>query len=146
MNKKEPIAIVGMACRFPGGANSPDDFWRLLLQRADAITEIFPDRWSKDYYYHPDPLVPGKTYAKFAGQLENVWHFDPGFFGLSPRETIPMDPQQRLLLELTWEALESGGQVPAQLAGTDCSVYVGISTTDSANSRFDDPVLPTVIL
>ena len=139
MNNKEPIAIVGMACRFPGVAHTPEEFWRLLINRTDAITAIDPERWSMDYYYHPDPAVPGKTYARFAGQLENVWDFDPGFFGLSPRETIQMDPQQRLLLELTWEALESGGQVPAKLAGSDCSVYIGISSIDAANVRFDDP-------
>ena len=125
MKKKEPIAIVGMACRFPGGAINPENFWRLLINSSDAITEIEEDRWSWSYYYHPDPGVPGKTYARFAGQLEDVWHFEPGFFGLSPREAVQMDPQQRLLLELTWEALESGNQIPARLAGTDCSVFVG---------------------
>jgi len=139
MKKKEPIAIVGMACRFPGGANNPENFWRLLIDGTDAITEIDAARWSWDYYYHPDPSVPGKTYARFAGQLDSVWDFEPGFFGLSPREAVQMDPQQRLLLELTWEALEAGNQIPAKLAGTDCSVYIGISSTDYANVRFDDP-------
>jgi len=138
-NQKEPIAIVGMSCRFPGGADNPEAFWELLSNKTDAISEVADDRWSTSYYYHPDRDVPGKTYTKFAGQLEDIYHFEPDFFGLSPREVIMMDPQQRLLLEMTWEALESGGQLSEKLSGSDCSVFIGISGTDYASVRFDDP-------
>ncbi len=136
---REPIAVVGIACRFPGGCQTPDDFWRLLLNEGNAVTEIADDRWSQHFYYHPDRNAPGKTYVRTAGQLDNVFGFDPEFFGISPREATQMDPQQRLLLELTWEALEYGGQIPERIAGSDCSVYIGISGTDYANSQFDDP-------
>ena len=137
--QKEPIAIVGTACQFPGGSESPDKFWSLLVNNVDAISEIGDDRWSTSYYYHSDRNSPGKTYSKFGGLLDNIYHFDPGFFGISPREAIQMDPQQRLLLEMTWEALENGGQVPENIAGSNCSVYVGISSLDYANVRHDDP-------
>jgi acyl transferase domain-containing protein/NADPH:quinone reductase-like Zn-dependent oxidoreductase/acyl carrier protein len=139
--KKDPIAIVGIACRFPGNCKTPDEFWQLLVNGANAISEIDADRWSTDYYYHPDRNAPGKTYARHAGQLTDIFHFDPEFFGISPREAMQMDPQQRLLLEMTWEALEYGNQIPKQLAGSACSVYIGISSLDYANSRFDDPSL-----
>ncbi|OGT81122.1 MAG: hypothetical protein A3J35_07710 [Gammaproteobacteria bacterium RIFCSPLOWO2_02_FULL_52_10] len=139
--KKEPIAVVGLACRFPGDCNTPEAFWDLLVNGIDAITELDGSRWSTDYYCHPDRSAPGKTYARYAGQLKNVFHFDPEFFGISPREAVQMDPQQRLLLEMTWEAMEYGNQIPAQLSGSDCSVYIGISSLDYANSRFDDPGL-----
>jgi phthiocerol/phenolphthiocerol synthesis type-I polyketide synthase C len=137
--KKEPIAIVGMACRFPGGCDSPDKFWEILKNGVDLITEVNSNRWSKDYYFHPDPKSSGKTYTTAAGQLSDIYQFDPEFFGISPREAAQMDPQQRLLLQMSWEALENGGQIPANLAGTDCSVYVGISSLDYANNRMDDP-------
>jgi acyl transferase domain-containing protein len=137
--KKDPIAIVGMACRFPGGCDSPDKFWEILKNGVDLITEVNSNRWSKDYYFHPDPKSSGKTYTTAAGQLSDIYQFDPEFFGISPREAAQMDPQQRLLLQMSWEALENGGQIPANLAGTDCSVYVGISSLDYANNRMDDP-------
>ncbi len=139
MNNNEPIAIVGMGCRFPGGCRTPEEFWKLLVNKTEAITQVGDDRWSSDYYYHPDRNAPGRTYTLAAGQLDNVHHFSPEFFGISPREAAQMDPQQRLLLEMTWEAFEDGGQIPGQLAGSDCSVFVGISSTDYANNRFDDP-------
>ncbi|NNE39010.1 MAG: polyketide synthase, partial [Gammaproteobacteria bacterium] len=121
---QQPIAIVGMACRFPGGCNTPDQFWEMLRSGTDVITEIKDDRWSSDYYYHPDPKTSGKTYTTSAGQLSDIYEFDPEFFGISPREAAQMDPQQRLLLQMSWEAFEDGGQVPSKLAGSDCSVYV----------------------
>jgi acyl transferase domain-containing protein/NADPH:quinone reductase-like Zn-dependent oxidoreductase/NAD(P)-dependent dehydrogenase (short-subunit alcohol dehydrogenase family)/acyl carrier protein len=139
--KKEPIAVVGLACRFPGDCNTPEEFWNLLVNGVDAITELKNDRWSTDHFWHPDRNAPGKTYARHAGQLTNAFQFDPEFFGISPREAVQMDPQQRLLLEMTWEALEYGNQIPDQLAGSNCSVYIGISSLDYANSRFDDPAL-----
>jgi acyl transferase domain-containing protein/acyl carrier protein len=137
--KKEPIAIVGMSCRFPGGCNDPEAFWQFLQSGTSAVTEIDEERWATNYHYHPDRGAPGKTYSKAAGQIDKVFEFDPEFFGISPREAAQMDPQQRLLLELAWEALEDGGQVPERLAGSDCAVFVGISSTDYANYQFEDP-------
>ena len=134
--KKEPIAVVGLACRFPGDCNTPEEFWNLLGNGMDAVTELDGSRWSTDYYCHPDRNAPGKTYARHAGQLKNIFHFDPDFFGISPREAVQMDPQQRFLLEMTWEALEYGNQIPAQLSGSNCSVYIGISSLDYSNNRF----------
>ena len=140
MNKnKVPIAIVGMACRFPGGCNRPEEYWRLLNGGVDAISTVALERWNTDYFYHPDRNSAGRTYTKSAGQLPDVFKFDPGFFGLSPREATQMDPQQRLLLELTWEALEDGGQKPERLAGRNSSVFIGISSTDHANNYHGDP-------
>ncbi len=136
---QKPIAIVGTACRFPGNCNSPEKFWEILRSGTDVITEINDDRWSSDYYFHPDSKTSGKTYTTSAGQLSDIYDFDPEFFGISPREAAQMDPQQRLLLQMSWEALEDGGQVPSKLAGSNCSVYVGISSLDYANNRMDDP-------
>ncbi|MBI4526099.1 MAG: SDR family NAD(P)-dependent oxidoreductase [Deltaproteobacteria bacterium] len=130
--EREPIAIVGIGCRFPGGANDAESYWRLLSAGADAITEIPEDRWSIERYYHPRPGVPGKTYARWGGFIEGIDQFDPEFFGISPREAAHMDPQQRLLLEVAWEALEDGGQIVERLAGTNTGVFVGISTFDYA--------------
>ena len=136
---KDPIAIVGMACRFPGGASSPGTFWDCLAQGRDLVGEIDERRFGTEYYYHPNPQAPGRSYTWSAGVLDDIDRFDAAFFGISPREAEEMDPQQRLLLELTWEALEDGAQVPERLAGSDCSVHIGISSTDYANSRIDDP-------
>jgi acyl transferase domain-containing protein len=107
--KAEPIAIVGMGCRLPGGANDPASFWQLLCDGTDAITEVPEDRWNVDHYYDPNPDTPGKTYTRYGGFLQQVDQFDPLFFGISPREATSMDPQQRLLLEVSWEALEHAG-------------------------------------
>ena len=95
----EPIAIVGMGCRFPGGANDPESFWRLLRNGVDAISEIPPQRWNLEDYYSADPDSPGKMYIRHAGLISDVDQFDPSFFGISPREAVSLDPQQRLLLE-----------------------------------------------
>jgi acyl transferase domain-containing protein/NADPH:quinone reductase-like Zn-dependent oxidoreductase/SAM-dependent methyltransferase/aryl carrier-like protein len=129
---KEPIAIIGIGCRFPGDANDPASFWRLLSTGVDAITEIPEDRWSIEHNYHPVPGVPGKTYARWGGFIKGIDQFEPECFGISPREASYIDPQQRLLLEVAWEALEDGGQVIERLAGTNTGVFVGISTTDYA--------------
>ncbi len=137
-NTKKKIAIVGMACRFPGDANSPDAYWDVLKNERDVVTEVSSERWGTNFYQHPNKKEAGKSYTFSAGVLPQVDEFDAGFFGISPREAAQMDPQQRLLLELTWEALEDGRQVPESLAGSQCAVYVGIASTDYAHRRMDD--------
>ena len=101
----EPIAVIGLGCRFPGGADAPEDYWRLLRDGVDAVGDVPADRWDVERVYDPDPDAPGRSYARRAGFLSAVDRFDPQFFGVSPREAATMDPQQRLLLEVTWEAL-----------------------------------------
>jgi acyl transferase domain-containing protein len=128
--RSEPIAVVGIGCRFPGGADSPDAFWELLRHGRDAISEVPPDRWNIDEYYDPDPEASGKMYARHGGFVGPVAAFDAQFFGISPREAASMDPQQRLLLEVAWEALEHAGIRPDSLAGTQGGVFLGISTSD----------------
>src|ERR1700694_4295191 len=125
----EPIAIVGIGCRFPG-ARDPEAFWQLLHDGVDAITEVPSDRWDINAFYNPDPDVPGKMSTRWGGFLEHVDQFDPHFFGISPREAGHMDPQQRLLLEVAWEALEDAGQAPHRLAGTQTGVFIGIGGVD----------------
>ena len=127
----EPLAIVGIGCRFPGGANDPDAFWRLLENRIDAIVDIPPDRWDLRRFYDPDPARPGKSYVCQAGFLqEDPFLFDPTFFGISPREAEHLDPQQRLLLETTWEAFEDAGVQAERLAGSGAGVFIGGFTAD----------------
>jgi acyl transferase domain-containing protein/NADPH:quinone reductase-like Zn-dependent oxidoreductase/acyl carrier protein len=128
----EPIAMIGIGCRFPGDANDPASFWKLLSTGVDAITEIPQDRWNIERYYHPVPGVSGKTYSRWGGFIKGIDQFEPECFGISPREASYIDPQQRLLLEVAWEALEDGGQVIERVAGTNTGVFVGISTTDYA--------------
>ena len=105
--QSEPIAVMGMGCRFPGGADSPQAFWRMLCDGGDAICEVPADRWNIDDYYDPDPAAPGKMNTRWGGFLARVDEFDAEFFGISPREADPRRPQQRLLLEVAWEALEN---------------------------------------
>ena len=126
----EPIAVVGMGCRFPGGVTGPDSFWKLLRDGRDAITEVPPDRWDIDAFYDPNPDAPGKMYTRWGGFLSGVDQFDARFFGIAPREAMSMDPQQRLLLEVAWEALEHGGQPADRLVGTKTGVFVGMMTND----------------
>jgi hybrid polyketide synthase/nonribosomal peptide synthetase FtdB len=125
----EPIAVIGLGCRFPG-APDPGAYWRLLRDGVDAIHEVPPDRWDIDAYYDPQPTTPGKMSTRWGGFLPAVDLFDRTFFRLSAREAAAMDPQQRLLLEVAWEALEDGGQAIDRLAGTSVGVFVGISSVD----------------
>lgn len=127
---REPIAIIGIGCRFPGGADSPDKFWRLLNSGVDAITEVPAERWNARTFFDDESGKPGKSSTRWGGFLASIDQFDPHFFGISPREAAWMDPQQRLLLETAWEALEDAGQVQDKLARSRTAVYVGISSWD----------------
>ena len=128
--KREPIAIIGIGCRFPGGVNDTQTFWHLLQNGVDAIDKIPPQRWNVEHYYHPDPNTPGKMYTRYGGFLDEVDSFDCQFFGISPREAVNMDPQQRLLLEVSWEALENAGIAPERLQGSKTGVFMGIGFED----------------
>ena len=138
-SRGEPIAIIGVGCRFPG-ADTIESFWQLLKNGFDAIGEIPKDRWDVDRYYDPDPGASGKMYTRCGGFLRQVDQFDPQFFSIAPREAVGIDPQQRLLLEIAWETLEDAGQAPHQLEKERTGVFVGISTCDYArvSSRGDD--------
>jgi acyl transferase domain-containing protein len=134
--RSEPIAVVGMACRFPGGADDPEAYWRLLRSGTDAICDVPPGRWDVDAYYDPDPAAAGKMHTRSGGFLQGVDLFDPQFFGISPREADSIDPQHRLLLETSWEALENAAQVEDRLAASPTGVFVGITSHDYADLHF----------
>jgi myxalamid-type polyketide synthase MxaE and MxaD len=144
----EPIAIVGIACRLPGGVRDPKTFWNLMRNKVDAITDVPTDRWDVDAYYDADPLAPGKMNTRSGGFLDRVREFDAAFFDISPQEAARMDPQQRHLLELAWEALEDAGLPPQELRGKLVGVFVGISFSEygmllNAGPTAGDPLLPT---
>ncbi|MCP4152751.1 MAG: amino acid adenylation domain-containing protein, partial [bacterium] len=129
----ESVAVIGMACRYPGGANTPEKFWKMLADGTDAVTEIPSDRWDADQYYDADADAPGKMYTRYGAFLEEPNHFDASFFEISPKEVEVTDPQQRLLLEVSYEALESAGLELSKLRGSNTGVFVGISTLDYAS-------------
>ncbi|HXL36644.1 MAG TPA: type I polyketide synthase, partial [Ktedonobacteraceae bacterium] len=137
----EPIAIIGMSCRFPGGANTPEAFWQLLRSGRDAISEIPSERWDIDAYYDPEPDTPGKMYTRYGGFLQDISKFDAQFFGISPREAVRMDPQQRLLVEVAWEAFEHAGQALERLAGSSTGVFIGMMNNSEYSQlqvKYDD--------
>ncbi len=130
--RTEPIAIIGIGCRLPGGVNDPESYWQLLNSGVDGTRDIPADRWDVDAFYDPDPNAPGKMYVRRGGFLDEIANFDPHFFNIPPREAQSMDPQHRLALEVAWEALENAGIAPDQLANTPTGVFIGITSYDYA--------------
>ena len=135
----EPVAVVGIGCRFPGDAVGPERYWRLLVDGEDAISEVPADRWDADAFYDPDPLTPGRMTTKWGGFVSDITRFDADFFGITPREAAAMDPQQRMLLEVAWEAFEHAGIPPDSLSGSRTGVMMGVYYNEyqslSAQSR-----------
>jgi acyl transferase domain-containing protein/acyl carrier protein len=127
---REPIAVIGIGCRVPGGGSDPASFWQLMHDGVDAISSIPADRWDADALYDPDPETPGRIATRWGGFLRTIDQFDPSFFNISPREAQGMDPQQRLLLEVSWEALEHAGQAPDRLERSPTGVYMGVCSSD----------------
>ncbi|MDX9860533.1 MAG: aminotransferase class III-fold pyridoxal phosphate-dependent enzyme, partial [Rhodospirillales bacterium] len=136
-----PIAIVGIACRFPGGANSPGQFWDLLADGRDAVGPVPPDRWNTDRWWDANPDSPGKLYIREGAFLDDVKGFDPAFFNMTPKEAQALDPQQRLLLEMSWEAFDASGVDVRRLAGSRAGVFIGLSNYDyiQAHIHSGDP-------
>ena len=132
MNKPPttPIAIIGMACRLPGGIESPEQLWDALLRGDDLVTEIPPDRWDADEYYDPEPGVPGRSVSRWGAFMDDIRGFDAEFFGINEREATAMDPQHRLLLETSWEAMERAGLTRERISGSLTGVFVGLTHGD----------------
>lgn len=128
--RSEPIAVIGIGCRFPGGVDGPESYWRLLQDGVDAVREVPADRWDIDRYYDPDPRAPGKTYTRWGGYLDDIDKFDAQFFGIPPREAVTLDPQHRLFLEVVWEALENASLAPSGLRGSQTAVFVGVTSAE----------------
>ncbi len=122
----QPVAVVGIGCRFPGDVVGPESFWDLLVEGRSAISTVPVDRWDAEAFYHPDPLTPGRMTTKWGGFIPDIAGFDAEFFGITPREAAAMDPQQRMLLEVSWEALEHAGIPTDSLTGTRTGVMMGV--------------------
>ena len=135
----EPIAIIGIGCRFPGAEN-PQAFWSMMRDGIDGISEVPKTRWDVDSYYDPDQSQPGKANTRWGGFLPDIDLFEPQFFGIAPKEALTMDPQQRLLLEVAWETLEDAGQIPEDLKGSKTGVFIGIGTHDYSIMLWQQPV------
>lgn len=133
----EPIAIIGMSCRFPGDVNDPEAYWQLLKNGLSAIMPLTDERWPMADFYDPDPEALGKMYSRYAGLISNIDGFDADFFGISPREANSMDPQQRILLELAWHALEHAGLDPLELKGLHGGVFIGPGPNDYSKLTID---------
>ena len=138
MDSAEPIAIVGIGCRFPG-ADGPDEFWHLLANGVDAIREVPPERWNLDELYDADPAATGKMNTRWGGFLSNVDRFDAAFFGISPREAAHVDPQQRLLMEVAWQAMEDAGLPAETLRGQRVGVFIGMASYDYGSLQLQHP-------
>jgi acyl transferase domain-containing protein/NADPH:quinone reductase-like Zn-dependent oxidoreductase/thioesterase domain-containing protein/ubiquinone/menaquinone biosynthesis C-methylase UbiE/acyl carrier protein len=134
----EPIGVVGIGCRFPGGVIDPESLWTILSKGVDAVREIPPDRLDLKVFHSPGGQTPGTFVTRWGGFLDQVDRFAPEFFGISAREACGMDPQQRLLLEVSWEAFEDAGIPPENIAGSDAGVFIGMSTHDFSDIQFGD--------
>ncbi|MGI9628139.1 MAG: type I polyketide synthase, partial [Longimicrobiales bacterium] len=134
--RTEPIAIIGLGCRFPGGVHDADSYWELLAKGVDAMAEVPGDRWDLDQYYDPDPDQPGKMYAREGGFIDDIGGFDPDFFRITRREAQSLDPQQRLLLEVVWNAFEDAGQSAERIRGSDTGFFMGLSWHDYERNVF----------
>jgi acyl transferase domain-containing protein len=140
----EPIAVIGLACRFPGGADTPDQYWQMLWEGREGVGPIPAGRWDVDRFHDTDRSQPGRMCTREGGFLPDVRGFDPVFFGISPREAESLDPQQRLLLEVCWEALEHANLLPENLFGSSTGVFVGASSVDNATRLLGDAPLTEV--
>ena len=135
----EPVAVIGIGCRFPGGVVGPQGYWDFLAGSGDAISEVPSDRWDAEAFYDPDPFAPGRMASKWGGFLPDVSGFDADFFGISPREAETMDPQQRVLLEVAWEALEHAGIAPDRMAGSRTGVMMGVYYSEYQSNSAANP-------
>ncbi len=136
---REPIAVIGIGCRFPGGIDGPDAFWDFLARGGDAVTEVPADRWDVDGLYDPDPDRPGTMATRWGSFLDDVAGFDADFFGIAPREAVSLDPQQRLLLEVVWHALEHAQLPPDRIEGSDTGVFIGLCNHDYSSLLLSQP-------
>ena len=135
--KVTPVAVIGMACRLPGGIESPAQLWDALVAGEDLVTEVPADRWDADEYFDPERGVPGRTVSRWGGFLDDIAGFDAPFFGLDDKKATAIDPQHRLLMETSWEAIEQAGIDPGSLAGSLTGVYFGISHDDHTALAID---------